>query len=141
MARTFEELTCWKLARDLRESVFELTSKPTVAKDFRFCDQIRESARSAPRNIAEGFGRYYPSESIPFMRIATGSLHETLNHLLEAQQRKYLDETAFLAKKRLTLRAIKATTEFMKYLESPRGARFNRRRSAGRSINRGSEDS
>jgi four helix bundle protein len=33
-----------------------------VIRDFRFRDQLRDSAASAPSNIAEGFGRYEPAE-------------------------------------------------------------------------------
>jgi four helix bundle protein len=31
-------------------------------RDLKFCDQIRDSARSSTRNIAEGFGRFEPAE-------------------------------------------------------------------------------
>jgi hypothetical protein len=37
--------------------------------------------RSAPRNIAEGFGRYDPREFARYLRIARASLMETRNHL------------------------------------------------------------
>ena len=56
-ARRFEDLVAWQLANRLKEEVFALTGSGHVTRDVKFCDQIRESARSAPRNIAEGFGR------------------------------------------------------------------------------------
>ncbi len=128
MPSRFEDFIAWQLAENLKEAVFKFTAKPPASKDFGYCDQIRDSARSAPRNIAEGFGRYYPSESIPFLRIALGSLNETLNHLIDGRQRKYLSESEYVALRRLTLRAIKALKRWIEYLEGPAGQRFNRRR-------------
>src|SRR6266496_912433 len=53
---------------------------------FKYCNQIRESSRSARKNISEGFGRYYPKEFARFLRNANGSLHETKDHLLEGRE-------------------------------------------------------
>src|SRR5689334_2577590 len=57
MARTIEELHVWRLADELRLAVHALTATEAVARDRRFCDQIRDAASSATRNISEGFGR------------------------------------------------------------------------------------
>src|SRR5262245_51093850 len=127
MANKFEDLICWQLSSELKREVLALTAKPPASRDFEFCDQIRNSPRSAPRNIAEAFGRYYPSESHPFYQIALGSLNETLNHLIDAQDNKWLDDDEFLRLKRLNLRAIKATKEMVKYQESEEADRFNRK--------------
>ena len=43
-----------ELAWELKERVVALTATKAAARDFKFCDEIRESARSAPDNIAEG---------------------------------------------------------------------------------------
>ena len=59
-ARRYEDLVCWQLADELEEVVFELTAAGPVSKDFKFRDQIRDSSSSATRNMAEGFGRYWP---------------------------------------------------------------------------------
>lgn len=128
MVDRFEDFHAWQRAEELKEEVFAFTSKPPASKDFDFCRQIRDSARSAPRDIAEGFGRYYPSESIPFIRIAVGSLHETLNHLSDGLKRTFLTEKEHLKLKRLNLRAIKASKRWLEYLEGPGGQRFNRLR-------------
>ena len=129
MVARFEDFEAWKLAEELKEKVFEFTSKPPASKDFDYCKQIRDSARSAPRNIAEGFGRYYPRENVPFQRIALGSLNETLNHLIDGRKRGYLNEEEYVTLRRLTLRAIKALKRWIEYLEGPGGERFNRRKS------------
>jgi four helix bundle protein len=50
---------------------------------------MQYSAGSAPRNIAEGFGRYLPREFSQYLRVANGSLMETSNHLLDGYDRGY----------------------------------------------------
>ena len=126
MVARFEDLEAWKLAEQLKEEIFAFTSKPPASKDFDYCGQVRDSARSAPRNIAEGFGHYYPSSSLPLLHVALASLHETLNHLIEAGKRKFLTDDQELALRRLNLRAIKALKRWIEYLEGPSGQRFNR---------------
>lgn len=128
MVARFQDFHAWKLAEDLKEEVFAFTAKPPASNDFDYCRQIRDSVRSAPRNIAEGFGRYYPSESAPFIRIALGSLNETLNHLIDGNKRAFLNDDEFQKVRRLTLRAIKATKRWLEYLEGPAAKRFNRKR-------------
>jgi four helix bundle protein len=128
MAARFEDLDVWKLAEELKEEVFAFTGKPPAAKDFEYRDQIRDSARSAPRNISEGFGRYYPSESVPFYRIALGSLTETLNHLIDGHKRSFLTDAEYTRLRRLNLRGVKALKRWIEYLEGPAAARFNRPR-------------
>src|SRR5690242_6929151 len=49
--------------------------------DCKFRDQITESARSAPANLAEGFGCYRHPEFARYVRIARASLLEAHNHL------------------------------------------------------------
>jgi hypothetical protein len=64
VARRFEDLIVWQLAYKVQQGVFAFTSKPPASKDFKYCNQIRESSRSARKNISEGFGRYYPRSSL-----------------------------------------------------------------------------
>ena len=115
-ARRFEDLVAWQLADKLKEEVLAFTANSRASRDFRFCDQVCESARSAPRNIAEGFGRYYHREFARFLRIASASIQETKNHLLEAQKRGYLSDPEHEELRRLTLRALKATNRLIAYL-------------------------
>ncbi len=112
----FEDLVAWQLASQLQSDVLAFTAHGSILRDSKFCDQIRESARLAPRNIAEGFGRYYPREFARFLRIATASLHETKNHLHHANDQGYLSNLEHERLVRLTLRAIKATTRLAAYL-------------------------
>ena len=109
-ARSFEELDAWRLRVELQELIFERTRVGAAAHDLGFLDQVRDSARSAPRNIAEGFGAYEPREFGRFLRIARRSLVETRHHIVEGRTRGYFDEPT--AKELLALchRALGATT-------------------------------
>src|SRR5688572_9297074 len=85
----YKELIVWQLSYELEREVFAITATGEVAKDFKFRDQIRDSSASAPRNIAEGFGRYRPREFARFLEIARASLTETHSLLQSGHDRKY----------------------------------------------------
>ena len=79
--RRYEDFVAWRLANELKQNVYELVARTTARDDRRFCDQITDSAASAPRNLAEGFGCYRHPEFARYTRIAKASLVETHNHL------------------------------------------------------------
>jgi four helix bundle protein len=117
VARHFTDLFCWQLSNELKLRVYAIIARPKVARDFKYCDQIRESTRSAPRNIAEGFGKYDPPEFIRFLNIAKGSLSETENHLRDGLALTYLSQEEFHDLTRLAKRARSTTISLMAYLE------------------------
>ena len=57
--------------------------------------QIRDAASSAPRNIAEGFGRRSDKEFANFLNMAHGSATEVQSHLYVALDLIYIDENTF----------------------------------------------
>ena len=83
----FTELIAWQRADDLERFVQEIIKRPTLARDRAYCEQAADSAASAPRNIAEGFGRFGPIQFANFLRIAIRSEAETKNQILKAWQR------------------------------------------------------
>jgi len=90
-----EDLAAWQLASALKKRVCQILKRSQVAKDFKFCDQIRRSARSAPANLAEGLGRQRPRDNARFVRIALGSLRETWNHRGDGHDEDYIDDREF----------------------------------------------
>ena len=94
-AKHFRESVCCQLAQELKLAIYELIESPTIKRDLRFCDQIREAARSGPRNIAEGFGRRTHREFAMFLDVARRSLMECQNHLQDSVERRYLSRTEF----------------------------------------------
>src|ERR1043165_7657235 len=88
--RPFTELEAWKLSRKLKLQVYELL--PSIPRDekFELVQQLRRSVRSIPTNIAEGHGRFTFKDQYNFCVMARGSLMETLNHLIDAYDCKYI---------------------------------------------------
>jgi len=125
-ARRFEDLIAWQLARELERETWAFTAKHPADRDVKFCQQIREATRSARRNTAEGFGRYYPKEFVQFLRIAAGSLHEAKDCLHQAVECGFLSQTEYERLLKVAIRAITANSGLIRYLlnakpPTPRG--------------------
>ena len=130
VAKRYEDLVCWQLADELEKLVLELTETGPVSKDFKFRDQIRDSSSSATRNMAEGFGRFWPAEHANFLRIAKSSLMETHSSARSGFNRGYFSAKDTDRMQRLCGRSGKAATRLVRYLESltPRKRERIRRR-------------
>jgi four helix bundle protein len=91
--KSFEDLECWKTARELRIFVAQnIISKFSIEEKYALTSQLRRSSRSISDNIAEGYGRFHYQENIQFCRIARGSLHESLNQVITARDENYIEE-------------------------------------------------
>ncbi len=123
VARCFEDLAVWQLANRLRIEVLAFCARSPARSDFKYCNQMRDAARSACRNIAEGFGRFRPAEFAHFLEIASGSLQELKDGLREGVDRHFIDEDTYARLLRLTLRALKASSRLREYLQSKAAAR------------------
>jgi four helix bundle protein len=120
MARRFTDLIAWQLARELKMRVYQLVKQPDVARDWKFVDQIVDAAASAPRNIAEGFGRFNKREFANFLKIAIASEQEVRNHFIDAVDRGFVESTKVESDLALADRAIGAATRLRQYLLSGR---------------------
>jgi four helix bundle protein len=85
-AKDFTELIAWQRADALERFALEMIKRPVLAQDTTFCEQTSDAAASAPRNIAEGHGRFAPAQFANFLRIAIGSEQETRNQIIKAWQ-------------------------------------------------------
>jgi four helix bundle protein len=115
---TFRDLVAWKLAIDVRRQVQPLCRRLRDARDFKLCEQIREAARSGPRNIAEGFGRFKHGDFARFVRIGKASEVELLNHLQEAHYSNHLSDEELDALDHSVRKAIRAANGLIRYLDS-----------------------
>jgi len=88
--KDFRELVAWQLCDRLRSEIFSVTEQGPASRDFKYRDQLRDASASAPRNIAEGFGRYRPAEFARFLEFAVASLAEIKDGLLDGRDRGYL---------------------------------------------------
>ena len=130
--KRFEDLDCHKLAVQIRREVLRLTRRPDVRKDQEFCKQIRDSARSAPRNIAEGFSRFNPTEIQRYVSYAKASLDETKNHVVDGFEERYFTQEECDNLRSLVSRTIGAILRWLVYLESSTARNFYARHRAQR---------
>jgi four helix bundle protein len=114
---SFEEIAAWQFARALKVRVDALIARPEFKRKYRFCDQLSDSARSGPANIAEGFGRHGNKEFARFVRIAKGSEAEVLNHLIDARDQALITDDEFREAEHATRKALKAAVGLVKHLE------------------------
>ena len=117
VAKRFEDLEAFQVAVELKREVYALIATEPASKDFKFCNQIRESAASAPRNIAEGFGRFRPAPFAQFMAIAIASTMETQVSLNDGVDRGHFTLESTAHARSLAERSLQVSTKLMKYLK------------------------
>ena len=115
--RSHRDFAAWQLAFDLRRQLIPLCWRVLKAKDYTRHRQIREAARSGPRNIAEGFGRFKHKDFAKFVRIAKASEVEILDHLLEAHLSEYLSKNELEKLEHSARKVIKEANGLIRYLE------------------------
>ena len=115
-ANTYRELVCFQLADELQRGIVEITATPKVARDFKFCNQIKDASLSVSSNIAEGFARRSPPDFARFLTIAKGSLAETQVQLRAGVDRGYFEEQKAAKLLRLAARCDRVTSALRAYL-------------------------
>lgn len=131
--KRYQDSFCHRLAVEIRREVLRLTRRAPVRSDFRFVSQIRDSARGAPRNIAEGHSRFKPTEILPFLSYAKASAHETDNHVVDGHQSGYFSREESDALRAKLGKLISALLNWIRYLESPAARQFYEQYRARRS--------
>ena len=114
---SFEELECYKLAKQLRQEVALFCKNLPREEEYRLKDQIIRSARSITANIAEGYGRHHHQENVQFCRTARGSLTETQDHLSVARDEQYLNEEEYASLRELLEETWKVLNGYISYLK------------------------
>jgi len=114
--RSFEDLETWKHARLLKLKIRNLVSTFPPSEEYILKRQIIRSSRSITANIAEGWGRFHFQENIQFCRQARGSLYETLDHLIEAQDCGYLKQDLMAELRKDFDQSLKLINGYISYL-------------------------
>jgi len=114
--KSFEEITAWRKARTLANTIFQLTLEGSFSKDFKLRDQINGSSGSIMDNIAEGYERDGTREFIQFLSIAKGSAGETRSQLYRALDRKHISNDQFRSLFDESLQISKQISSLMSYL-------------------------
>ena len=115
--RDFREFAAWQRADELRDLAEEFLARPGVAARFRRANQLSDAAASAPRNIAEGFGRFRPREFAQLVRVAKASETEVLDIFIEARKKRFLSDDEFKRYEIAARRAIGTAVGLIRYLE------------------------
>lgn len=88
--KSFTELEVWKKMRILKIKIEAVAKLFPSEEKYRLIDQLIKSARSVNSAISEGHGRYTYPDRINFCIIERGSLSETLNHLIDAYDCRFI---------------------------------------------------
>ena len=91
----FEDIHAWQKARDLTRSIYRLTRREPLSKDWELSRALRKTAISVMANIAEGFGRKSHREFANHLNIAHGSAAELQSHLYVAVDQDCLTRAEF----------------------------------------------
>jgi four helix bundle protein len=86
----FEDLKCWRAARELVKEVYTLSETGKLSKDFDMRSQFRKAALSSMNNIAEGFGRFSRKDFVRFLDTAQSSVQEVQSMLYVLSDLEYL---------------------------------------------------
>jgi len=126
------EIRVWRLAHQLTLRVDLFLLSPDFRRHYQQSDRLCDAARSAPRNIAEGFAgeRHVFAERL---RLAKGSQAEVMTHLSDAYQQRLITLDELQIARGLTRRAINAANGLIRSLEAngaaaPPAKRRSRRR-------------
>jgi four helix bundle protein len=114
--KRFEELPCWKKARELCQAVFDLTNQGEFRKDFGLRNQIWDAAGSVMDNIAEGFEDGSPREFIRFLGYSQRSCSEVQSQLYRALDCRHVSQSEFDRVFELASECRKQIKGFRRYL-------------------------
>jgi len=95
VAETFEDLHVYQRARELTNTVYQVTKQDAFSKDRALSDQIRRASVSVMSNIAERFERGTKTEFIQFLYIAKGSCGEVRAQLRIARDQDYIPASEY----------------------------------------------
>lgn len=114
----FQDLNCWKVARELTRMVYFLSKSGPIRTDFNRRNQVRSAALSTMSNIAEGFRRMSDREFIRFLEVSTSSADEVCSITYAAEDQVYWTDDQVLQIRRLTEKVIALNLGLIRYLLS-----------------------
>jgi len=94
-SKSFEDLLVWQKAHALVLEVYEVTKGYPKDEIYGLTLQFRNSIRSVPANIAEGYKKISKLDKLRFLNIAQGSLEESRYYAILSKDLGYIDEIVF----------------------------------------------
>ena len=115
--KRFEELPCWKAARELCRYINRLIVLDPFKKDFSLKDQLWRAAGSVMDNIAEGFDSDSVKEFRRFLSYSQRSSSEIQSQLYRALDSGYINSNEFEKAYQMAGECRKQIRGFRKYLK------------------------
>jgi len=112
--KDFMDLVAWKLARELRRKVYELTRAMPPEEKYVLVVQMRRAAISVTANLAGGFGRFSYQENVQFCRHARGSVSELRDHFTTALDERYITREQWKAAEELAQRVTQVLNGYIR---------------------------
>jgi four helix bundle protein len=134
--KRFTELRAWRACYAYKQAIYRMCAEGPLSRDWERRRQIEESVAGPPGHIAEGFGRFNPTDFARFTVIARSSLMESQNHLLDLVDKQYITDSTRLELNALAEEALREVTGLMEYLQSPEALRNARRARERRIVKR-----
>ncbi len=122
--QSYRELIAWQQSMVLVSEVYRLTKRFPREEIYGLASQLRRSAVSVPRNIAEGQGRATRGEFVPFLCNARGSLFEMETQLIIAAELGYFGEPERMLLTQQLTRVAQLLTALTTSLRPSRTKRF-----------------
>ena len=113
----FEDLDCWKVAREITNKIYDLSERGRFARDYALKTQIRDACISIMSNISEGFERDWDKEHAHFLSYSQGSAGEVRSQLYIALDRQYVTKEEFDEVYKVLVREALMINGLMKYLK------------------------
>jgi len=131
--KPFTQLPAWQACNTYKQAVYRLCAEGPLSRDWDRRGQLEESVAGPPAQIAEGFGRFNPTEFARFTIIARSSLMESRSHLRDAVEKQYISDAKRLEADVLAEEALREVTGLIADLQSAEALR-SARRARGRPI-------
>jgi len=93
---TFENLECWRQARDLALEMHRISAQENLNGDTALSGQLRQSSLKVMSCIAEGKSRGSGTEFIYYLKLAKASAASLHSSLIISRDMGYLGEGDFL---------------------------------------------
>ncbi len=91
----FTDLIAWQKNHEVVLKIYRITKYFPKEEVFGLVSQLRRAAASITANIAEGYGRFHSKDRVRFYLNSRGSSSELQNHLILANDLKYISKDEF----------------------------------------------
>lgn len=126
-ATRLTELRAWQACNTYKQAIYRMCAEGPLSRDWERRRQLEESVAGPPAHIAEGFGRFNPTEFARYTVIARASLMESQNHLRDAVDKQYIAEATRRDLNELAEEALREVSGLMEDLQSEAAVRDGRR--------------